>query len=164
MNYSKKLCLCISTFISFSCFGMMRQIIRDKNGFRLFDGKQEQTVKPHFVDPLLKRMNPEQLKTFVEQGNRIRAIRLSNDEYRLQAMVPGDGGGAGGVAFGVALGHGLVWGSCHAVAAVAGWLGTPAAGVAVEAGMHAVSPAIEAVAVKVSIGLGIFFGVATGPV
>ena len=93
MNYSNKLCLCIATLISFSCFGMMRQLIRDENGFRLSDGKQEQVVQSHFVDPLLKRMSPEQLKTFVQQGNRIRAIRLSNGEHRLQAMVPGKGGG-----------------------------------------------------------------------
>ena len=72
---------------------MMRQLIRDENGFRLSDGKQEQVVQSHFVDPLLKRMSPEQLKIFVEQGNRIRAIRLSNGEHRLQAMVPGLGGG-----------------------------------------------------------------------
>ena len=72
---------------------MVRQIIRDENGFRMFDGEQEQKVQSHFVDPLLKRMSSEQLKTFVEQGNCIRVIRLSNDEYRLQAMVPGKGGG-----------------------------------------------------------------------
>lgn len=79
--------------ISLSSFGMMHQVIRDENGFRVFDGKQEQVVQPHFVDPLLKRMSPEQIATFVEQGNRIRAIRLSNGEHRLQAIVPGLGGG-----------------------------------------------------------------------
>ena len=93
MNYSSKLWLCIATFISFSCLGMMRQLIRDENGFRLSDGKQEQIVQPHFVDSLLKRMSPEQLQTFVEQGNRIRVIRLSNGNIACRAMVPGLGGG-----------------------------------------------------------------------
>jgi len=38
-------------------------------------------------------MNPEQIQRFVERGNRIRAIRLNDGEYRLQAMVPVKGGG-----------------------------------------------------------------------
>ena len=79
--------------VSTASFGMMRQIIRDEDGFRVFDGKQEREVRPCFVDPLLRRMNTEQLKKFVEQGNRIRVIRLSDGEHRLQAMVPGKGGG-----------------------------------------------------------------------
>jgi hypothetical protein len=93
MNNMNKLCLCIATLVSFSCLGMMRQVIRDENGFRVFDGQQEHTVQPYFVDSLLKRMNPEQMQKFVERGNRIRAIRLSDGEYRLQAMVPVNGGG-----------------------------------------------------------------------
>ncbi len=109
MNYSNKLYLCITMLTSFSCFGMMHQLIRDENGFRLSDGKQAQIVKPHFVDPLLKRMSPEQLKTFVEQGNRIKAIRLSNGEHRLQAMVTGLGGGPVGFAIGYGMTKALCW-------------------------------------------------------
>lgn len=92
MNYISKLCLCITTIISCSSFAMESQIIRDGNGFKVFDGMQSKAVRPCFVDPLLKRMNPEQLEKFVEQGNRIRAIKLSDGEHRLQAMVPGKGG------------------------------------------------------------------------
>ena len=93
MNYTNKVCLCIATLVSFSCLGMIRQVIRDENGFRVFDGQQEHAVQPYFVDSLLKRMNPEQIQRFVERGNRIRAIRLNDGEYRLQAMVPVKGGG-----------------------------------------------------------------------
>ena len=93
MNYTNKVCLCITTLVSFSCLGMMHQVIRDENGFRVFDGQQDHTVQPYFVDSLLKRMNPEQIQRFVERGNRIRAIRLNDGEYRLQAMVPVKGGG-----------------------------------------------------------------------
>ena len=149
---------------SLSSLGMMRHIIRDENGFRVFDGQKEQVVQSHFVDPLLRRMSPEQLKTFVEQGNRIRAIRLSNGEHRLQATVPGLGGGPGGAAFGAALGHGLVWGGAHLTAVAVGFFGTPAAGAVAEGGIAAATPAIEALAIKASIGLGVFFGVLTGPV
>jgi hypothetical protein len=164
MNYINKLCLCIATLVSFSCLGMMRQVIRDENGFRVFDGQQEHTVQPYFVDSLLKRMSPEQIQRFVERGNRIRAIRLSDGEYRLQAMVPVNGGGGAGATAGFFLGHALVWGTCHTAAAVATVFGTPAAGVAVETAISTASPFIEAVAMKVGLGLGIFFGVATGPV
>ncbi len=164
MKYINKLCLCIVTLVSFSSLGMMHQVIRDENGFRVFDGQQEHMVKPYFVDSLLKRMNPEQVQRFIERGNRIRAIRLSDGEYRLQAMVPVKGGGGAGAAAGVILGHALVWGACHTAAAVASFFGTPAAGVAVETAISMASPAIEATAMKVGIGLGIFFGVATGPI
>ena len=93
MNYPHKLCLCIAMLVSLSSFGMMQQVIRDENGFRVFDGKQEKPVQLCFVDPLLGRMKPEQLKKFIEQGNRIRAIRMNDGEHRLQAMVPLKGGG-----------------------------------------------------------------------
>jgi hypothetical protein len=93
MNYINKLCLCIVTLVSFSSLGMIRQVIRDEHGFRVFDGQQECMVKPYFVDSLLKRMNHEQVQRFIELGNRIRVIRLSDGEYRLQAMVPVKGGG-----------------------------------------------------------------------
>ena len=92
MNFTNKLCLCVAMLSSLPSFGM-RQIIRDESGFRVIDSQKEQVVQPHFIDPLLKRMNPKQLKTFIKQGNRIRAIKLSNGEYRLQTIVPGNGGG-----------------------------------------------------------------------
>lgn len=143
---------------------MMRQIIRDENGFRVFDGKQQQVVQSHFIDPLLKRMSSKQLKTFLEQGNRIRAIKLCSGEHRLQAMVLDLGGGPGGATAGFFLGHAIVLGSCHAVAAVAPFIGTPVARVAVETAINTGSQFIEAVALKVGLGLGLFFEVATGPV
>ncbi len=72
--------------------------------------------------------------------------------------------GAGGAAFGVFLGQALVWGTCHLTAAVAGTIGTPFAGAAVETAVHVGSPFIAAIATKASLGLGIFFGAITGPV
>ena len=91
MNHLNKLYLSLATIVSFSCLGM--QLVREENDYRFHDGKQEHVVKSHFVDPLLKRMNPEQLTKFVEQGNRIRNIRMSNGQHRLQTMIPGKGGG-----------------------------------------------------------------------
>jgi hypothetical protein len=88
MNYVQNSCLSIAIFVSFSNFGMGQQIIRDDSGFRVHEGQQEHCVRPCFVDPLLKRMNSEQLEKFVKQRNRIKAIKLSNGEYRLQAVIP----------------------------------------------------------------------------
>ncbi len=101
MNYVQKLCLSIAMVISFSNFGMMQQVVRYDNGFKVYDGAQEKPVRPCFVDPLLRSMNTEQLKKFVDQGNHIRAIRLSDGEHRLQAMLPGKGGGpiSGAIAY-----------------------------------------------------------------
>lgn len=132
MNYVQKLCLSIATVISFSNFGMMQQVIRDDAGFKVFDGKQVRPVQSCFVDPLLKRMNPEQMKKFIEQGNRIRAIRLSDGEHRLQAMVPGIGGGLGLAT----LAAGAVWisGTVTTVVATTVLVLTPAPGARIAAG------------------------------
>ncbi len=123
MNFTNKLCLCIAILSSLSSFSMMRQLIHDENRFRVIDGNREQVVQPCFVDPLLKRMSPEQFATFIEQGNRVKAIRLSNGEQRLQAMVPGKGGGpiSGLIAYTLtkSLGYALTAGVCVPAVVVA---------------------------------------------
>jgi hypothetical protein len=143
MKYIKKLCLCIVTLVSFSSLGMIRQVIRDEHGFRVFDGQQEHMVKPYFIDSLLKRMNPEQIQRFIEHGNHIRAIRLSNGEYRLQAMVPVKGGGpiSGAIAYWV------VKSLCYGTAVVA-------AGTVVVATGGAAGAAVGAVAAASTLGAG----------
>ena len=151
MNYPHKLCLCLAMLSSLSSLGMVRHIIRDESGFRIIDGQTEQVVQPHFVDPLLKRMSPEQLTTFVAQGNRIRAIRLSNGEHCLQAIVPGLGGGPVTAMALYWITKSLCWGAvgtavaastAAAVTAVAATGG--AAGVAVGAAINAGSAALVA--------------------
>ena len=143
---------------------MMRQIIRDESGFRVFDGQEVQQVKPHFVDPLLKRMSPEQLKTFVEQGNRIRAIRLSDGEHRLQAMVPGNGGGLTGATVGAAIGkygtYAIGHGSIIVASALTGW-GFFATFASLE--LQLAAP-IEAASNTAAVAVGLALAVATGPV
>jgi hypothetical protein len=163
MNYVNKLCLSIATLVSFSCLGMIRQVIRDENGFRVFDGQQEHTVKPYFVDSLLKRMNLEQVQRFIERGNRIRVIRLSDGEYRLQAMVPVKGGGLFGASAGFWVGKIGVEVICHAAIWTTALI--PGVGVGIATGLEAsLAPIIEAASNTVAVGLGIAGGVATGPV
>ena len=149
MNYTNKVCLCIATLVSFSCLGMMHQVMRDENGFRVFDGQQEHMVKPYFVDSLLKRMNPEQVQRFIERGNRIRAIRLSDGEYRLQAMVPVKGGGPIGFAIGYGLTKALCWSGLIGAGIGAAVVTGGAAAAAVGAGAGATAVATGAAAIKV---------------
>jgi hypothetical protein len=143
---------------------VIRQVIRDEHGFRVFDGQQEHMVKPYFVDSLLKRMNPEQVQRFIERGNRIRAIRLSGGEYRLQAMVPVKGGGLIGATIGcvlgkvivAGLGHGVIW----TVASLTGPV-APFVGGALESVLAA---PIEAASNVAAVSCGLALAVATGPV
>ncbi|HML19856.1 MAG TPA: hypothetical protein PKD74_04740 [Candidatus Dependentiae bacterium] len=151
MNFTNKLYLCIAMLASFSSFGMMHQLICDENGFRIIDGQKEQVVQPHFIDPLLKRMSLVQLKTFVEQGNRVRAIKLDNGEYRLQAKVSGMGGGPATAMALYWITKSLCWGAVGtAAAAGTATVATAvvatggAAGVAVGAAINAGSAALVA--------------------
>lgn len=50
-------------------------------------------VHSYDVDPLLKKMNSDQLAQFQRAAGYIVAKRLSNGEYKLRARVNGDGGG-----------------------------------------------------------------------
>ncbi len=160
MNYVHKLFVSFVMLVSFSSFGMVHQIIRDENGYRVFDGKQEQIVKSHFIDPLLKRMSFEQLKTFIEQGNRIRVIRLSNGEHRLQSMVHGNGGGpiSGLIAY---------WATkslCYGTAAAAATTAVVATGGAAAAFATGAAATVAAGSVAAGAGTAIVVGGATAEV
>lgn len=160
MNFTNKLCLCIAMLVSITSFGM---VIRDENGFRIFDGQNEQVIQPYFVDPLLKRMSPEQLTKFVAQGNRIRAIRLSDGEHRLQAMVPGNGGGLLGASIGFWVGKIGVEVVCHGAIWTTALI--PVVGVGIATGLEtSLAGPIEAASTAAALGLGIATAVATGPV
>ncbi len=162
MNYVQKLCLSIAMVISFSNFGMMQQVVRYDNGFKVYDGKQEKHVRPCFVDPLLRSMNAEQLKKFVDQDNHIRAIRLSDGEHRLQAMVPGNGGGPIGAAVGVTVGFAAVQGAAYGTIGLVSTLFGPAAPFVAATASAVLTPAITAASHVAAIGFGIALAVAKG--
>jgi hypothetical protein len=141
----------------------MTQVINDGKKFSIVDSQGIHQVKPHFVDPLLKRMTSEQLKTFIKQGNRIRAIRLNDGEHRLQAMVPGKGGGLLGATIGAYIGkygtYVVGHGSIVVASALTGW-GFFATFATLEAEFAA---PIEAASNVAAVGVGIALGAATGP-
>ena len=165
MNYSLKLFFSLVMLSSLSCFSMMleKNIRYEENKFTVLDGEHKHQVQPHFVDSLLKRMSPEQLKIFVEQGNRIKAIRLSNGEHRLQAVVPGKGGGLLGATIGAYIGkygtYVVGHGSIIVASALTGW-GCVATFASLE--LQFAAP-IEAASNVAALTVGLALGVATGP-
>ena len=61
--------------------------------YRVFDGKEYHAVKSYDVDPMLRKIQARQLKKFIENGGKIRPVKLDNGDYVLRANVPGLGGG-----------------------------------------------------------------------
>ena len=83
--------LSIVMLMSCQSFGM--QVLRDNQGYRVFDGKQCYEVKSYDADPLLRKVQVGQLRKFVQDGGRIRATKLDNGDYVLRASIPGKVGG-----------------------------------------------------------------------
>jgi hypothetical protein len=86
----------LSLLLSLGCSAM--QITRDESGFRVMDQGQQRVVRSYDVDPILRKMNSEQLRKFLAAGCKIRANKCSNGDYVLRAFVPGKGGGLGDLA------------------------------------------------------------------
>jgi hypothetical protein len=56
---------------------------------------REHLVKSYDVSPFLRSLTPTQLEKYSAVGNRIRAIKLSNGDYRVQEESTIKGGGPG---------------------------------------------------------------------
>ena len=131
MNRSNKIFFSLVIFATVQCFGMMRQITRDQDGFSVFDG-QVHRVKNHDIEPILRNLQVNQLRVFLQEGGKIRAIKLDNGDYVLRAHVPGLAGGpvAAGIAYGIT--KALCWtglvGAAVGVVAVTGGAAIGAAG------------------------------------
>lgn len=135
----------------------------DEKGFVVKEGESLTRVHSYDTDKLFRAADLKDIAKYA-CFNKFKISKFDNGEYSVQAQGELKGGGTGGATFGVFLGQALVWGTCHSVAGVATVFGGPTAGVAVETAISTASPFIEAFALKVSLGLGIFFGAATGPV
>ena len=66
-------------------------VVKTAEGFFVNDRQ----VKSYDVDPMLRRMSPDQLHKFVEMGNRVKAIQLDNGDYVLRTQGGLNGGGPG---------------------------------------------------------------------
>jgi hypothetical protein len=82
----KKYALSILLLISAHCYAMQTQFfVHDRTG--------DHFVKQHDVSPFLRSLTPAQLQKYNEVGNRVRAIKLSNGDYRIQEDSAIKGGG-----------------------------------------------------------------------
>lgn len=77
--------------LSLACIGcsaMQTQFfVRDQSG--------DHAVQRHDVSPFLRTLSPEKMQKYNQVGNKIRAIRLSNGDYRVQEESTLRGGGPG---------------------------------------------------------------------
>ncbi|HEX2977886.1 MAG TPA: hypothetical protein VHO47_02090 [Candidatus Babeliales bacterium] len=139
------------------------QLEKDDKGFHILQNGKKTPVNSYDVDPLLRKMNCDQLKAFQKHGY-VTGKKLSNGEYTIKAHVRGKGGGIGGASAGFYLGKFSVYFVGHGAILIAAACTGPAFPVTFKALELTLSPAIEAASNTVAIGCGVIGGTATGPV
>jgi hypothetical protein len=137
----KKYALSILLLISAHCYAMQTQ-------FFVHDQEGEHLVKRYDVSPFLRTLTPTQLKKFKDVGNRIRAIKFDNGDYRIQEDCAINGGG--GFLGAIAVAATLVGGG---VATAGLTLGALVTGGPVAAGATAVIGAKATCAAAVYVGI-----------
>ena len=90
-------------------------VLRDDNGFHVFNDNKCQNIAGHDVEPLLRNMKAKQLRQFINAGGKIKASKLDNGDFVLRSYVPGKGGGKDGL-MNASLGV-MVFGTIASVAA-----------------------------------------------
>lgn len=143
----------------------VKSIIKSEEDFFVVTGKGPRKVNKHDVSRSLKKMDNEQLTTFLNQGHGvIKAYQFTNGDYKLDMHVRGNGGGALGAAVGLVAGTAVVQGLAH------GTIWTIAActgpfvffvGYGLEA---ACAPAIHTATIYAAAVGGMTGAVATGPI
>ena len=96
-------CCSLASLVSLCC-----QAMYEPTQFFVREGEQLHVVKHHDLSPLLRSMNQRQLEKFVTTGNRIKTIKLSNGDFRLQEAGGLMGGGPWGAAILAAVGYPVV--------------------------------------------------------
>lgn len=139
----------------------------DNQGYSVLQNGKPHRIEIGDVDPLLRKMNREQLKKFQQKGL-IAVNQADNGEFSLKAAANMKGGGIWGAVVGAFLGKAAVSVVGHgAIAIVSGAVGLfcPPAGLALGISLESTcGPMIEAASIKGAIAGGIAGGVATGPV
>jgi len=137
--------------------------------FHLLKGGQHHAVKKEWVDPLLKQIKTQKQKEAFNRACYVRAVEMSDNNYKLIALGRLHGGGLFGAAAGFWIGKGAVLAAGHgAIAAatvVTAFVATPvvAAGAAVWMEAWLAGP-IEVASNVVGLGCGIGGAAITGPV
>lgn len=67
-------------------------LYRDNDGYLVVHNNETSSVKKYNVDPLLQQLKKSDLDKFLDQGY-IKVNKLSDEQFKLEACVRGDGGG-----------------------------------------------------------------------
>jgi hypothetical protein len=116
--------------------------------FFVRDLEGEHEVRRHDVSPFLRSLSQEQLQKYSDVGNRIKAIKFSNGDYRIQEE--GTIKGGGGILGAVAVAATLVGGG---IATAGLTLGALATGGPIAAGAAAIVGAKATCAAAVYVGI-----------
>ena len=145
-----------------------RIVINENGDFHLLKNGKDHQVQRCWVDPLLKSIKSQKQAEAFNKACYVRAVQMSDNNYKLLALGRLQGGGVGGAAFGIWLGkaivYGVSYGTLGAITAAATVIAGPAGTGAMVGVTMATAPFIEAASNVLAIGLGITGAVATGPV
>jgi hypothetical protein len=135
----------------------------DEQGYSVIQNGKSHKIESYDVDPLLRKMNREQLKKFQQKGL-ISVNQADNGEFSLKAGAKLRGGGPGGATIGAYVGKFLVHFVAHGTILIVGACTGPAAPATIASLEATFLPTIEAASNVGAIAGGIIGGVATGPV
>ena len=174
-HYCSKIILPIFMLLSWSAYGMYKipnsgafvprrlgnlELVHDSDGFQVRSDRQIVAVKKHLLDKALRSMNPEQLKSFLENNGYI-AVNESDGEYSLTGRVRGLGGGpiSGFVAYAITKTFGYTGTAVACIptlVAIPSPLG-PVAAVAAPAAITATVATGTVMTEAAALGVGVFF-------
>lgn len=120
-------------------------------------------IENHDVDPVLRKMNTEQLAKF-QKNNSVAVNQLSDGSFKVDAKLGLKGGGVLGATIGAWIGKGLVYIGAYSAIGVISACTFAAAPVTFAALTAAWAVPIEAASMAGAVAGGMVGGVATGPV
>ena len=143
------------------------KIQRAKGEYSIIKGSKVRKVKRYDVDPVLRKMNNEQLAQ-VLVGTKIKVSQLGKKDYKLALAGGLNGGGIGGANAGFWAGkftvHFVAQVGLHVATAGVALVCPPAAAPFYAAAQLTMAPVVETTSNIVAIGCAIAGGAATGPV
>lgn len=161
------------SLLSFQAYGMNpmihHKVVVDELGqFHYLQDGKDHRVDRTWVDPLLKEIKTQEQADAFNKACWIRAVKMSDDNYKLVALGRGPGGGAIGVTVGVVVGkfttYAVCYGALAAVTAGVTAICPPAGGTFALAAGATCAPLIEGLSTAMGIACGLAGGIITGPI
>jgi hypothetical protein len=128
------------------------------------EGKEPVAVNKAHLDKNLQLMSAIQVKALSKKGAIMGLEKLPSGQYMLKMSTPVKGGALGGATFGVVLGQVLVHGTAQTIIWGTSLLAGPAAPIVGSTAAVVSLPYVVPIATYVSLCLGPFFGIITGPI